>query len=298
MAASPVRTFPAGEPGRPLLHALSERLARTAALDAPADRVAAGVRGLLGRGLVKDVLSGVPLGHPLHPALTDAVIGTWTSATLLDLVGGEESRPAADKLVAAGLLASLPTAAAGASDWADTAGEPRRLGTLHALANSTSLALYGASYAARRRGRRRLGVALGLAGATTVGVGAWLGGALSYERGIGVDETVFDRHPGEWTTAARFEELVDDQPHAARVAGEDVVLVRRGERVFALADRCNHRSGPLHEGTLEDGCLVCPLHGSTFRLEDGAVARGPATVPQPAFDVRVDDGRVEVRAHR
>jgi nitrite reductase/ring-hydroxylating ferredoxin subunit len=80
------------------------------------------------------------------------------------------------------------------------------------------------------------------------------------------------------------------------VDGVGVALVNEGGRLHGLEDRCNHRGGALHEGELRDGCLVCPLHGSAFRVEDGSVERGPAAYPQPAFEVRVQGDRVQVRA--
>ena len=66
--------------------------------------------------------------------------------------------------------------------------------------------------------------------------------------------------------------------------------------IHGIADRCTHRGGPLHEGELQDGCVTCPWHFSRFRLEDGSVERGPATVPQPTYDVREVGDRIEVRS--
>jgi nitrite reductase/ring-hydroxylating ferredoxin subunit len=54
-------------------------------------------------------------------------------------------------------------------------------------------------------------------------------------------------------------------------------------------------AGPLSQGEVVDGCVRCPWHGSTFRLADGWNVRGPATSPQPAFETRLVDGRVEAR---
>ena len=73
-----------------------------------------------------------------------------------------------------------------------------------------------------------------------------------------------------------------------------VVVIRDGERVHVLADRCSHLSGPLSDGDYHDGCLTCPWHGSTFRVADGSVARGPATAPQPVFRTRVSGGIIQV----
>ncbi|WP_205697998.1 Rieske (2Fe-2S) protein [Conexibacter sp. SYSU D00693] len=278
----------------PAAHAAAERLGEVEALSA--DPVASAVRNVLGTGAVKDALSGVPSGHPIHPALTDLAIGSWTSATILDLVGGEGSQQAADKLVAVGLLSTVPVIATGMSDWADTIGPERRIGTAHALTNAAATACYAASLAARRSGRRGTGVLLGLAGASIAGAGAWLGGHLAFSRGVGVDETTFERPPEDWTAVARAEELVEGRPKAVRAGGVEAVLVRRGGRVHALADRCNHRGGSLADGELQGDCLVCPLHGSVFALEDGSVERGPATAPQPVYEVRERDGTVELRA--
>ena len=187
---------------RPRAHALSERIASIAALDGPGGFIAQKIRDLLpAGGGVKDVLSGVPLGHALHPLLTDVPIGAWTSATILDLIGGEASRPAAQKLVGIGLAAAAPTAWTGWSDWADT--EPgndavRRVGLVHAAANGSAALLYGLSLAARRRGAHTTGVLFGLAGAGAMGAGGWLGGDMVLARGVGDNQRVFDSEPGDF----------------------------------------------------------------------------------------------------
>jgi nitrite reductase/ring-hydroxylating ferredoxin subunit/uncharacterized membrane protein len=284
---------------RPRAHALSERIGSLAGLDGPATAIAGKIRDILPPGPAKDALSGSWLGHPLHPLLTDIPIGTWTSATILDLVGGEASRPAARRLIGTGLLAAAPTAWAGWSDWADSEqGDDavRRVGMAHAIANGTAVLLYGASLCARRRGAHTAGVLLGLAGAGAVGAGGWLGGDLAYARGTGVDETAFVQGPEDWTPALDASMLTADRPAVATVGDVEVLLVRRDGTIHALADRCNHRGGPLHEGEFVDGCIECPWHGSRFRLEDGSLERGPATYPQPVFEAREREGRVEIRA--
>ena len=288
---------------RPLAHALSERIvAASSALDAPGKVIAKKIRDLLpAGGGVKDVLSGTFIGHALHPLLTDVPIGAWTSATILDLVGGESSRPAAQKLVGIGLAAAAPTAWTGWSDWADT--EPgndpvRRLGLVHAAANGTAALLYGLSLAARRRGSHTTGVLFGLAGAGAMGAGGWLGGDLAFARGVGVNQTVFDSEPADWTAALDASMLVENRPTAALAGELPLVIVQRNGTVHALADRCAHRGGPLHEGDLEGDCISCPYHGTLFRLDDGSVERGPSAYPQPVYEARVHDGRIEVRVPR
>jgi nitrite reductase/ring-hydroxylating ferredoxin subunit len=245
------------------------------------------VRDAIPAGPVKDALSGVALGHALHPLLTDTVIGTWTSATLLDVLGGRRSAPAAERLIALGIAFSLPTTATGLSDWADTEvadDEVRRVGVV-----------YGASLAARRSDRRGLGILLGLAGAGLLGASGHLGGHLAFAKGVGVDQTAWGASVEDWTDAAAEADVPEGGLVHAEVAGAAVVLVRRDGRVHALADRCTHRGGPLHGGSLVDGCIECPLHGSRFRLDDGSVERGPAAYPQQVYDVRTREGRVQIR---
>jgi nitrite reductase/ring-hydroxylating ferredoxin subunit/uncharacterized membrane protein len=298
MATEPSQTWYAEEPSRPTLHRLAERAGALEQLDGGAEWVSEAVRGALGPGPLKDVLSGTWLGHALHPLLSDVPIGTWTSATLLDLFGGAGTEKAADRLIGVGVAAALPTAASGFSDWADTtltSAPVRRIGMVHAAANTAALALYGLSWVARKRGRRGSGVALGLAGAGALAVGGHLGGHLSYSRGVGVDQTAFEYGPEDWTRALADAALGEGEAKTVDVADVTVMVTRRDGRVYALRDRCSHRGGPLHEGTLEDGCVVCPWHASAFRLEDGSVERGPAVAPQPTYDVRVRDGSIEVR---
>jgi nitrite reductase/ring-hydroxylating ferredoxin subunit/uncharacterized membrane protein len=284
---------------RPRLHRLAEQVGALGRLDAPAESVARAVRAAIPRGPVKDALSGTPLGHALHPLLTDLPIGTWTSALLVDLLGGREGRRAAERLVAAGLLAAAPTAATGLSDWADTTpadDSVRRVGAVHAAANVVALGLYAASLAARRRRRHGVGVALGFAGAGVLTVGGHLGGHLSYAKAVGVDQSVFAERLDDWRDAYDDAALRDGGLASAAVDGQAIVLARRDGRVFALANRCAHRGGVLSEGEIAGGCVECPLHGSRFRLADGSVERGPSAYPQPTYAVRVRAGRIEVRS--
>jgi nitrite reductase/ring-hydroxylating ferredoxin subunit/uncharacterized membrane protein len=273
---------------------VAERLEGAEALDAVAEPIQSAVGAVLPSGSqAKDILSGTWLGHPLHPPLTDVVVGSWTGALALDLIGEE----AADVLVAIGVLSSLPTAAAGVSDWADVRGGARRVGLVHALGNTTALVLNAASLVERRRGRRARGVALSALAFGFAGVSAWLGGHLSFARGVGVNQTAFEASPDDWTRVADADSL-EDGPLVRATADElAVLLVRKSGRIHALADRCSHRGCSLADGKLEGSTVVCSCHGSTFAL-DGSLVKGPATSPQPAFDVRIREGAVEVRSQQ
>ena len=281
-----------------LVDRFTEPVERADMLDAPSEALDTVVASAIPHGPVKDLISGVAVGHPLHPALVTVPIGASTGAVALDLTGREQS--AARTLVGLGLLSSVPTALAGLSDWSDTRGAERRVGFAHLTLNVTGLGIIAASWFSRRK-HPGTGVFdshgpwLTLTGFGIMGLSAWLGGHLSYALGVGVDTTAFQRPPKEWTDAVAETELVEGQPITATVGGIRVLLVRKVGRIHALGDRCTHRGGPLHEGQLEDGCIECPWHASRFALEDGAVVRGPATRPAPVFETRVIGGRVQIR---
>jgi nitrite reductase/ring-hydroxylating ferredoxin subunit/uncharacterized membrane protein len=275
------------------LERVLERIERAEILDKPSDVIAAAVEKVVPKGKVRDVASGTPIGHPLHPAMVAVPIGSWTAATYLDVTFGD--RRAARRLVGFGILTALPTALTGANDWTTTAGAERRLGLVHAVLNDVALTLYAGSWLARRRGHHLRGVGLSLAGATVLAGAGWLGGHLAYALGIGVDTTAFQQFPEDWTDVAAESAVLAEQAVEGDADGVRVLLARHDGRIVALSDRCTHRGGPLHEGSISDGCVTCPWHESVFALSDGTVVRGPASRPQPVAEVRVVDGRVQVR---
>jgi len=282
------------------LYAAAQRLGRVEALDRAARPLARAVTRVVRPGPLKDALTGAWLGHPLHPLLTDIPIGSFTSATVLDVLAGARSAPAADTLVAVGLAAAVPTALAGATDWSDTYGDDQRIGVVHAVANTVGLGCYALSLAARRRGARGAATALGLAGLSSMTVAGYLGGFLGYSRGVGVNHTFLDEPPQDWTAVMADGELTEGQPARAWAGRTPILLYRSGSTIEAIAARCSHAGGPLDEGKVDtSACTVeCPWHHSVFRLTDGGVVHGPASTPQPAYDARVTGGRIEVRERR
>jgi nitrite reductase/ring-hydroxylating ferredoxin subunit len=180
------------------------------------------------------------------------------------------------------------------SDWRYTAGAERRVGVIHAALNVLATGTYGVSWWLRGRGHTRAGVACSLVGAASLAGSGWLGGHLAYALGVGVDTTAFQHGLAEWTDVAAEADVPPEAPLGVEIDGVPVVLFRSAEHgISALADRCTHRGGPLHEGTTRDGAVVCPWHGSCFSAT-GAVVSGPATRPQPRYAVRVEAGRVLV----
>ena len=282
------------------LRRLVHTLATTEAIDKLGKPVASKVAAVIGHGPVKDVLSGTWTGHPLHPVMTDLPIGFWTSSFVLDLIGGKRSAAASQRLIGLGILSAVPTAAAGLSDWSDTIGEERRIGTVHAVANVAALSLYAWSWLARRAGRRGAGVTLGLLGASAATAGGYLGGHLVYRQGVGADRNAWKHGGDDWVDVADDLALADGKPLVAKVGDDDVLLAKTPAGVIAaMSNVCGHAGGPLNEGDFDsEGCVTCPWHGSVFRLVDGHVVHGPATGHQPRYQVRSEGGRLSVRRLR
>ena len=280
------------------LHPLMQKLEGLSALDAPAKKIGQAVRGSIGAGTLKDLLSGTWLGHSLHPLMTDVTIGTFLSATLLDVLGGDDDGKAAERLLGVGIASYGPAALAGFTDWADTevADErSRRVGITHAVTNASALTLFSASLAARRKGDRGKGKLLALAGTSILGVGGYLGGHLVFVRGVGPSQTAYDEGPSDWTSTVEASELQADEPQSVVVGQTPVMLLRHEDGVHAIHDRCSHRGCSLAGGDVEGHIVTCPCHGSQFDIRDGSVQRGPATTGQPAYEVRERDGSVEIR---
>ena len=275
------------------------RLEQAQALDPAAAAVERAVDAVLPKGRVKDLLHGTWLGHPVHPLLVALPIGLWSGASLLDLTG---DRTAARRLVAAGVLSVLPTAAAGLADWSEVGAfqRPKRVGLVHAAANTVTAAVYAASWLARRRGAEQRGAALALVGLGTLTAGGYLGAHLAYSEGVGVNRNADSPvAPRDWTEAGDVAELSEGSLVRREVDGEALVLGRRDGALFALQATCSHYGAPLDEGQVVvdrgTACLECPWHGSRFRLADGSVDRGPATSPQRSYDVQQQGDRVLVR---
>jgi nitrite reductase/ring-hydroxylating ferredoxin subunit/uncharacterized membrane protein len=252
------------------------------------------------RPRLHNLLDGTWLGVPLHPALTDVPMGAWTSAFVLDVVaavtGSETAEKAADGALAVGVAGSLPAAATGTADWRDLIGEERRIATVHALLNVAGLALNASSLAQRARGNRTAGRALSAAGLALSGTAAHLGGELSFGLGVRVNHTFADTQPSEFVAVADEADVHGLDVTAVTVDGTNVLIARsQSGELCAIANTCSHLGGPLNEGTRDGDVVVCPWHGSRFDLCSGAVLEGPAVFAQPRYEVRTNDGKIELR---
>ncbi|MEV4753696.1 Rieske (2Fe-2S) protein [Micromonospora sp. NPDC049559] len=278
---------------------LLTRLETTTRLDPLSDRMQRSVMSLLRGQRIRDILHGVWLGHPLHPALVQLPIGAWFSAAVLDLLPNQ--RRAATVLLGVGTVSALPAAVAGANDWASQSREQRRVGLVHALANSTGLLLFSGSLAARLTGRHGVGRLLSMLGLAAAGGGAYLGGHLAYKQAAGVNHGVPELNLIEdgWHPIADLATLPEATLLTRQLNDVSVVVYRDGDEITVMLERCAHQSGPLGQGEVVrvDGktCVVCPWHGSTFQLGGGEVVHGPAGTDQQVLPTRVIGGVLEAR---
>lgn len=255
--------------------------------------------GARGRA-VQDVLHGRWLGHPLHPTLTSLPIGAWTAAVVLDAADvvsprGEGFRRAAQFAVGLGVLGGGGAALTGLTDWQHTQDKPRRSGLVHGLLNSLALGLNVVSFQQRRRGRLAAARLASVAGFGFVVAGGYLGGDLVFRHRIGVDHSQLEVGSDRFVAVLAEADLVEDAPQQVQCGGAAVVLIRHEDQITAVGQWCSHLAGPMSQGWVYRGQLVCPWHGSRFSLETGCPTTGPAVTPLARFETRVVDGLIEVR---
>jgi nitrite reductase/ring-hydroxylating ferredoxin subunit len=118
--------------------------------------------------------------------------------------------------------------------------------------------------------------------------------------GAAVNQAVPELHriDNAWHRVGRLGELPDATLVTQKVNDVPVVIYRDGDKVTAMLQHCAHQGGPLGDGdiTRVDGhvCVVCPWHGSTYRLDDGEVVHGPSGTDQQTLPVRVTGDMLEV----
>lgn len=248
---------------------------------------------------IRNLLNGTWIGEPLHVILTDIPIGAWTVALMfdgLDLIAERrEFVIAADTSLAFGLAGAAAAAIAGIVDWSDVDPPARRVGLIHGMLNLAGTALFATSLILRQKNCRKQGRLFSALGYGVMTAAAHLGGKMVYEYRVGVDRTSGQVFPEEFTAIMPEKGLEDSKPTRAEYRATPILLVRKGERIFALAETCSHFNGPLSEGKLIGDSIVCPYHDSRFALNDGRVINGPAVHPQPCLEARIKDGQIQVR---
>jgi nitrite reductase/ring-hydroxylating ferredoxin subunit/uncharacterized membrane protein len=283
-------------------------LVRSPWLDQQVDQIGQNIQDFL-RGYIssqgetgirlRNILNGVWLGHPLHAAATDLPIGAWTGGLIFDFLGavtGARSlKKAGDWSMAIGVIGGVVAAFAGLADYSEIENEQRRVGTVHGILNALGLTFMGWSLARRLAGDRVSAIPLSTIGYALSFISADIGGLLVYRYGTTVNRQAWAGGPTDFVSICPSNALLEGQLRTAKVSGIEVLLTRVNGQTFAIGNTCTHWGCSLAAGHLEGRAIQCHCHGSTFDLASGSVLRGPATSPEPTFEIRERDGQIEVR---
>lgn len=281
-----------------------ERLARPwAGLWSAVARAMDGFYRVLGRPgkLLQDFLNGAWLGHSLHPVVVDVVVGGSTVAVLLQVLswlGVADLRTALLWVLGLTWLAGVSAIVTGLTDFKDTAtGDERNVVGLHGMINIVTTLLLVIAFLLLLAGADLVAGWLVVVAFGLLSIGAFIGGHVVFKYGYMVNHNAFARgkKARDFTAVLPAAELPEATPTKASLGATTLVLVRRGDVVFALKETCSHAGGPLSEGKLVGDTIVCPWHASAFRLSDGAVRHGPAATREVVYRARISGEQVEVQ---
>jgi uncharacterized membrane protein/nitrite reductase/ring-hydroxylating ferredoxin subunit len=270
--------------------------------------------------MIKSLLQGRPVRHPLHPALVHFPIGLWLLSLLFDLITrwGEPSNTlvlGAYYAMGAGLLMALVAAVTGFADWLEIRADhpAKRFANYHMGINLLVIALYVVNLFLRSQGLDLVGAPtvpwlLSLVAIALLSVSGYLGGAMIFDHGVSVGRhrrrTDLPRETLILQLQDTEQALVAVAPSAQLGEGETlrveangtvIAVARVDGTLYAFQEFCTHRFGPLSEGSFQEGQVQCPWHRSCFDLRTGAVTRGPASVDIPVYDVIELDGQIVLR---
>jgi nitrite reductase/ring-hydroxylating ferredoxin subunit/uncharacterized membrane protein len=236
---------------------------------------------------IQNFLNGTWLGHPVHAVVTDVPIGALTVSIVADLIG----QPiVADVSLVLGVLAMIASAVTGAADYTEVDGNARSRATVHSVIMVASLVVYAISLLIRSGSPadRLVPIVLSVVGYLLLSLGAMIGGDLVYLIGTHVNRHAWRGAGSKWIRLdlGDLPDIPEGGPTKLKAGINDLAVIREGDRILAVHAQCAHAGGPLAEGSLVDGAIQCPWHGSRFRMTDGHVVRGPAMYDQPAYEVR------------
>jgi nitrite reductase/ring-hydroxylating ferredoxin subunit/uncharacterized membrane protein len=246
---------------------------------------------------IQHFLNGSWLGHPVHAVVTDVPIGALTVSIVADVIG---QHVVADVSMLLGVLAMVAAAVTGLADYTEVDGNARARATVHGTLMVVTLVLYVISLVIRSGNPtdRLPAIVIAFVAYLLLALGAMIGGDLVFLIGTHVNRHAWRGAGAKWIALdlGALPDIPEGGPTKLRAGINDLAVIRNGENILAVHAQCAHAGGPLAEGTIVDGQIQCPWHGSRFHLADGHVARGPAMYDQPAYEVRrAEAGGWEVR---
>ncbi|HEV2419709.1 MAG TPA: nitrite reductase small subunit NirD [Terriglobia bacterium] len=99
----------------------------------------------------------------------------------------------------------------------------------------------------------------------------------------------------KWIRVAHVHDIPLREGRAVEVLGREIALFNLGDRFVAVENRCPHRGGPLSDGIVSGGMVVCPLHSWKVCLSTGAVNKPQAEACVETYPTRIEDGVVLVQ---
>ena len=274
--------------------------------------------------MLKDLLEGKPLRHPIHPMLVHFPIGFLVLSFLLDLVS--LAFPEVPNLVRGsfyamllGIITALLAAVPGFVDYSDIRrDQPGKVtATTHMILNLMVVAIYGINLGIRSSALSDPKISLPALLLSIISVGllsvsGYLGGRLIYDEGIAVGRhkrhTLIPQDTLHLSSAhaasdgeANFapvpdaEHLRNGETLRVEIDKQVMTIARIDNQLYAFQEFCTHRFGPLSEGSFHGFNVQCPWHNSCFDIRTGKVTNGPAKVDLKTFKVEVRDGKIGVR---
>ncbi len=273
--------------------------------------------------MLKDLLEGKPLRHPIHPMLVHFPIGFFVLSFILDLVGLAPSPrpflvPAAFYAMLLGIITALLAAVPGFVDYTDIRRDHPGKGaaTAHMSLNLIAVVVYAINLWIRAPALTEprvswLALILSFIGVSLLSASGYLGGRLVYDEGIAVgrhkrhtptpsDTVQLSRANSEKEGDVKFvsvpeaQRLGNGETLRVEIDKEVMTIARIGNQFFAFQEFCTHRFGPLSEGSFDGFNVRCPWHNSCFDVRTGKVANGPAKVDLKTFRVERRDGKIYI----
>jgi uncharacterized membrane protein/nitrite reductase/ring-hydroxylating ferredoxin subunit len=273
--------------------------------------------------VLKDLLEGKPLRHPIHPMLVHFPIGFFLLSFLIDLAS--LAYPDVPNLLRGsfyamllGIITALLAAVPGFVDYSDIRRDHpgKRTATSHMTLNLMVVALYGINLWIRSSALSDpkislLPLLLSIVGIGLLSVSGYLGGRLVYDEGIAVgrhkrhtptpQETLhLSTRDGTRDGGTTFvpvpdaERLGNGETLRVEVDKQVMTIARIDNQLYAFQEFCTHRFGPLSEGSFDGFNVQCPWHNSCFDIRTGKVTNGPAKVDLKTFKVEIRDDKVGV----
>jgi 3-phenylpropionate/trans-cinnamate dioxygenase ferredoxin subunit len=99
-----------------------------------------------------------------------------------------------------------------------------------------------------------------------------------------------------WVRVAALSQCVESGCiHAVSPGGQDIVVIRWEDEIYALEDNCSHQDFPLSDGSVENGQIECVFHGAKFDVRTGKATQLPAIKPVRTYPVRIEGDEIFIQ---